>query len=88
MRTIQLPPQYDNMLIYLKNEIRADVKKGILPDYLENFSQAHDYVDANEYFIDMAEVYGLDTNEDVWILNRLSRELDRWIQKGGLERET
>ena len=68
-----------------KREVLADVAAGIVPASCADFSELHDYVDANGYggafeFFDAngGDVYGV----DFW--NAVQDAVSEWIRKGGL----
>lgn len=69
--------------------IRQDVVEGIVPTDVADFSELHDYVDANEYLLAapcFKAVYDASADADGWIpaANALTARLDAWIRDGGL----
>lgn len=94
-RSYNLDSTVDEMVEVLKAEILEDVKKGIVPNDIESFSELHDFVDANMYG-------GL--GDDEWIANhdddgeptdkwsnwmdvicKTQDVVDAWIKEGGLK---
>lgn len=65
-----------------KREIMADVRNGTIPSTAADFSELHNYVDANGYggaFEDDAHAV-----EDVDFWNAVQDALDLWIKSGAL----
>lgn len=69
-----------------KYEIQRDVRSGIVPNTVKDFSQLHDFVDANLYGWGSESWYegacGHDDYVNFW--NRVQAELDAWIKSGEL----
>jgi len=67
-----------------KDQIRQDVKDGVVPSTVKSFSELHDYVDANEYAGFTEDGYV--PSKDYDLENRVQGELDDWIRGGGLKK--
>ena len=72
-----------------KDEIRLDVRKGVIPKGVKSFSELHDHVDANEYG-GSGFLYCLFDPDDivvdqqhVEIVNDIQDAVDKWIKDGG-----
>ena len=61
-----------------KREILEDIESGIVPNGIHDFSELHDYIDANEYGglcddnedATIAECNEVQNAVNVWLLNR------------------
>ena len=78
-----------NAIIEGASEIRSDVADGTVPATVLNFSELHDYVDANGYggLFDVAWEQLSKNPEgelDVDLVNSIQFALDRWIKYGGI----
>ena len=84
MKITSYYPKYYEMIGYHKDMIIDSIKMGEIPRFVEDYSALHDHVDANEYLISLCERFGMDNLEDTYLLNKITRGMDRWIQKGGI----
>jgi hypothetical protein len=71
-----------------KREILDDVRSGRVPFSVKNFSELHDYVDANEYggLCDEDQPYPFSTDEWLTFGNAVQDALNAWIVGGGIPR--
>ena len=72
-----------------KDEIRLDVRKGIVPRGVSSFGGLHDYVDANEYggsgfLCHLFEPDDIELDQQqLELLNEIQDAIDKWIKTGG-----
>lgn len=74
-----------------KKEILADVKAGIVPRSVPDFSTLHNYVDANGYggwFRDEDKKWAYRSGSDVPMANAMTDVIETWIKQGGLRNGT
>lgn len=67
-----------------KREIVDDVKHGIVPPTVPDYSALHDYTDANKYGGAFEE--GAHPVEDTDFWNAMQEACDEWIKAGGLRK--
>lgn len=63
-----------------KDLIQDDISNGNVPAAVKSFSELHDYVDANEYFLEIE--HDLDWDTFVEVANEATEILDKWIKNG------
>jgi hypothetical protein len=84
--------RYQQVVQQTKDEILADVRKAVVSPAVQDFSDLHNFVDANTYggVCDdgFRESFGPgDEGNDAWITfcNAVSNEVDAWIKTDGVE---
>jgi len=65
----------------MKAEIMADVKAGVMPATVKDYSELHDFTDANLY--GLPEGYSFN-NDDTDLLNAAQDAINAWIAAGGI----
>ncbi len=85
----------------MQTEILRDVSSGIVPATVQNFSELHDYVDANCYggteaLLEAMDAAGPDTDEAHQanldklsdVMNEAMEIVNAWLQNGGTNART
>lgn len=73
-----------------KREILVDVASGRVPRDTKDFSELHDYVDANEYggwFREDDKAWRYRNAADIAMANDVSQVIDDWIRAGEMKRQ-
>ena len=67
----------------MKREITADIEAGIVPSTITDFSELHDYVDANVYADEELLKYEETTGQE-WLdyINGVQDEVHQWLKDG------
>ena len=94
-RSYNLDSTVEEMAEVLKAEILADVKKGIVPNDIESFSDLHYFVDANMYGAFGDDEWDANHDDDgeptdKWsnwmdVITKTQDVVDAWIKEGGLK---
>lgn len=83
-----MTPYQQRTIARAQARIRADIEAGIVPPTVRDFSQLHDFVDANMYMLDDAgdfdaELEGLSVDEITReVMGPVVDALDVWLQSG------
>lgn len=87
-----MTPYQQRTIARAQARIRADIEAGIVPPNVRDFSQLHDFVDANVYMLDDAgdfdaELEGLTVDEITReVMGPVVDALDVWLQSGRHDR--
>jgi hypothetical protein len=80
------PQTIDPVVERAKREVLADIRSGRVPASVRDFSELHDYVDANEYGgaceTDSDVAFDGFTEEQVDFWNEVQNRVDAWIKAG------
>lgn len=81
----------DTAIAAVKEELREDVRAGVIPADVPDFSTLHDYVDANMYggeatdaLYDAVPDHDSDEVSPYAGINAMQTAVDDWIKAGGL----
>jgi hypothetical protein len=64
-----------------KEEILEDISNGIVPVNVRSFETLHDYVDANEYLMNLDD-RGMEWDDWIEEANQVTAKLDVWLRDG------
>jgi hypothetical protein len=83
----------DDLVFIGKGQIIRDIAEGVLPRHCPNFSELHDFVDANEYsnfchdafMRELERQYGWNEDREPLadLVNDVQGRIDEWLKHGG-----